>query len=151
MELQTELVVNDNITASNSCQKNVFPRHYFKRHKQTSFEKLLKKFCPSLPPFVLPVLFITLFWHFERLCSCFNHFFGSSQGLNFRDTAHLDKPWVSYSIQQRPVGTGLAGKTHTVTHIKIIHIPKKSNIHLISVFLPDEVKLKVCFHARRRS
>ena len=53
MELQTELVVNGNITASNSCQKDVFPRHYFKRHKQTSFEKLLKKFvhlasfCPS--------------------------------------------------------------------------------------------------------
>ena len=44
MELQTELVVNDNITASNSCQKNVFLRHYFKRHKQTSFEKLFKKF-----------------------------------------------------------------------------------------------------------
>ena len=53
MELQTELVVTDNITASNSCQKNVFTRHYFKRHKQTSFEKLLKNlsilasFCPS--------------------------------------------------------------------------------------------------------
>ena len=123
----------------------------FQTSQTNKLWKTVKKICPSLPPFVLPVLFITLFWHFERLCSCFNHFFGSSQGLNFRYTAHLDKPWVSYSIQQRPVGTGLAGKTHTVTHIKIIHIPKKSNIHLISVFLPDEVKLKVCFHARRRS
>ena len=46
MELQTELVVNDKITASNSCKKNVFPKHYFKRNKQPqkSFEKLLKKF-----------------------------------------------------------------------------------------------------------
>ena len=74
----------------------------------------------SIRAFVLPVLFITLLWHFERLFSCFNQFYGSSQGLNFRDTAvHLGKPCVSYTIQQRPAGTGLAGKTLTIAPIKI--------------------------------
>ena len=83
-----------------------------------------------MPPFVLPVLFVTLFYHFERLFSCFNQFFGSSQGLNFRDTAHLDKPCVSYSIQQRRAGTGLAGKTLTVAPIKIYSKKIQHTSHL---------------------
>ena len=63
MELQTELVVNDKITALNSCQKNVF---YFKRHKQPqkSFEKLFKKLfiCASFSTSCVIFNFILPFW-----------------------------------------------------------------------------------------
>ena len=87
-----------------------------------------------MPPFVLPVLFVTLFKHFERLC--FNQFYGSSQGSNFRDTAHLDKPWISYTIQERPAGTGRS-------QLLPLRHSKKSKIYLFSFFLPDVLKLKV--------
>lgn len=98
-------------------------------NRKKALKNCLKN-CSSVPPFLLPVLFLTLFYRFERLFSCFNQFFGSSQGLNFRDTAHLDKPCVSYSIQQRRAGTGLAGKTLTVAPIKIYSKKIQHTSHL---------------------
>ena len=62
---------NDKITASNSCQKNVFPKHYFKRHKQPqkSFEKLLKNLfiCAFFCTFCVISNFILTFWE-DRSC-----------------------------------------------------------------------------------